>query len=293
MDSPTPNQAGFTGSKALDHSPKYNVQAVAKLVGLSPVTLRAWERRYGLPSPARGEHGYRLYSDYDVRTLRWLKQQTETGLSISRAVNHLVELRAHGQDPVSVAEPAAPAAAKWLAVGDEAPDVELLDSHGRQASLSEQWTDGPILLSVLRHFGCLFCREWLSTVERRRAAIAAAGLRSVLVGVGQPTQAAQVAGQIAPNSTVLTHPDGAAHTAFGVERGALMQLAGPAVMAAAVRAARSGQLQGETTGDIALLSALFVIDGDGRVRYAYYSRHAGDLPDLNQALQALDETDAG
>jgi len=79
--------------------PVYNIKAVARLVGLLPVTLRAWERRYGLPSPQRGQQGYRLYSDYDLSTLRWLKEQTEAGMSIGRAADYLAELRAQGRDP--------------------------------------------------------------------------------------------------------------------------------------------------------------------------------------------------
>jgi MerR family transcriptional regulator, light-induced transcriptional regulator len=83
------------------HLPVYNIKAVSRLVGLLPVTLRAWERRYGLPNPERGDQGYRLYSEQDVRTLRWLKAQIENGWSIGRAVDYLNELRASGTDPVS------------------------------------------------------------------------------------------------------------------------------------------------------------------------------------------------
>ncbi len=79
--------------------PVYNIKAVARLVGLLPVTLRAWERRYGMPNPNRGEQGYRLYSEHDVRTLRWLKAQTDNGLTIGRAVEYLNELRLSGYDP--------------------------------------------------------------------------------------------------------------------------------------------------------------------------------------------------
>jgi MerR family transcriptional regulator, light-induced transcriptional regulator len=85
-----------------DQMPVYNIKAVSRLVGLLPVTLRAWERRYGLPSPSRGEQGYRLYSEHDLRTLRWLKLQIESGLSIGRAVEFLHEMRDAGQDPAVI-----------------------------------------------------------------------------------------------------------------------------------------------------------------------------------------------
>jgi len=84
-----------------DLLPIYNIKAVASMLNLLPVTLRAWERRYGMPSPHRGEQGYRLYSPYDVRLLRWLKQQNDTGMSIGQAVKYLNELRSAGNDPAT------------------------------------------------------------------------------------------------------------------------------------------------------------------------------------------------
>lgn len=80
--------------------PVYNIKAISHLVGLLPVTLRAWERRYGLLNPTRGDQGYRLYSERDLKVLRWIKTQIDTGMSISRAVEHLRDLQKNGEDPV-------------------------------------------------------------------------------------------------------------------------------------------------------------------------------------------------
>lgn len=82
-----------------DALPLYNIKAVSSMLDLLPVTLRAWERRYRIPNPQRGEQGYRLYSPYDVRLLRWLKQQNDNGMSIGQAVKYLIELRNDGKDP--------------------------------------------------------------------------------------------------------------------------------------------------------------------------------------------------
>ena len=42
--------------------PLYNTKAVVQETGISASTLRAWERRYGLPTPTRTQNNYRLYS---------------------------------------------------------------------------------------------------------------------------------------------------------------------------------------------------------------------------------------
>jgi DNA-binding transcriptional MerR regulator len=84
-----------------DH-PSYNIKAVAQMVGLLPVTLRAWERRYGLPSPMRGGQGYRLYSEHDLQTLRWLKSQLESGMNIGQAAQRLHQMVESGNDPTAM-----------------------------------------------------------------------------------------------------------------------------------------------------------------------------------------------
>lgn len=85
--------------------PIFNVKAVVHQTGVSAATLRAWERRYGVPNPPRTESGYRLYSARDIAIIRWLKAQVDSGLSISQAVQLL---RAQ-QAASAPSEPAAPA----------------------------------------------------------------------------------------------------------------------------------------------------------------------------------------
>lgn len=68
---------------------KYNIKAVSTIVGITTHTLRAWERRYRIIEPQRTESGHRLYTEEDVATLRWLKEQVDKGLHISKAVDLL------------------------------------------------------------------------------------------------------------------------------------------------------------------------------------------------------------
>ncbi len=42
------------------------IALVQRLTGVGVHTLRAWERRYGVPRPARTEGGQRLYTVDDV-----------------------------------------------------------------------------------------------------------------------------------------------------------------------------------------------------------------------------------
>lgn len=118
--------------------PIYNVKAVCQRTGITAATLRAWERRYGLPTPNRTAHGYRLYSERDVAILFWLLQQTESGMSIGQAVNQLTHMLVNGIDPtVSVPETHVPAAPS----GPRSPDSISRDLANAMTTLDERYAD--------------------------------------------------------------------------------------------------------------------------------------------------------
>lgn len=77
--------------------PVYNTRAVVLRTGVPADTFRAWERRYGLPAPARSEGNQRLYSDRDIATISWLRDQTRAGVTISQAVE-MFRAREESQD---------------------------------------------------------------------------------------------------------------------------------------------------------------------------------------------------
>ncbi len=61
------------------------INAVAELAGLSAHTIRAWERRYGVPRPPRSTGGQRLYSREDVVALRRMSELSRNGVSLAVA----------------------------------------------------------------------------------------------------------------------------------------------------------------------------------------------------------------
>ena len=91
---------------SISQSPAYNLKVVLKETGLKADVLRAWERRYNLPQPQRTPGGHRLYSEYDIEIVKWLRTRQAEGLSISRAVELWKETIAAGNDPLVEYSPA-------------------------------------------------------------------------------------------------------------------------------------------------------------------------------------------
>jgi methanogenic corrinoid protein MtbC1 len=81
--------------------PRYNLSFVIQETGIKADTLRAWERRYQLPQPQRTEGGHRLFSEYDIQTIKWLMARQKESMSISRAVRLWRDIESQGQDPLS------------------------------------------------------------------------------------------------------------------------------------------------------------------------------------------------
>jgi MerR family copper efflux transcriptional regulator len=68
------------------------VGKLAKTAGVNIETVRYYEQRGLLPKPSRKESGYRLYSQEDVRRLRFILRAKELGFSL-REIQELLELR--------------------------------------------------------------------------------------------------------------------------------------------------------------------------------------------------------
>jgi DNA-binding transcriptional MerR regulator len=60
------------------------IRTVSSLTGVNPVTLRAWERRYGLIKPVRTPKGHRLYTMSDVDLIQQAVTLLESGMSIGQ-----------------------------------------------------------------------------------------------------------------------------------------------------------------------------------------------------------------
>lgn len=74
-------------SKAVNHpadTPLYPIREVSRLTGVNAVTLRAWERRYGLIKPKRTPKGHRLYAREDIERVEQVLQWLNRGVPVSQ-----------------------------------------------------------------------------------------------------------------------------------------------------------------------------------------------------------------
>jgi len=75
------------------------IREVSRITGINSVTLRAWERRYGLIKPLRTSKGHRLYGSGDIDLIRKIQQWLSRGLAISK-VSELLDAGAAEYTPI-------------------------------------------------------------------------------------------------------------------------------------------------------------------------------------------------
>jgi hypothetical protein len=139
--------------------------AAAVMLGVSPNTLRSWERRYGYPEPLRSPGGHRHYPLAQIESLRVAMAETHNASSaISLA-------RERGEGPSSGARLAAA-----FATFDEDRAGRMLEESLTVRSV-ERTIEEVLLSAIAQHadpgrptpeyeFGWRFATGWLSAMKR-------------------------------------------------------------------------------------------------------------------------------
>ncbi|OLO04139.1 MerR family transcriptional regulator [Salinicola socius] len=129
--------------KAMDSSaaPLYPIREVSRLTGVNSVTLRAWERRYGLIRPQRTPKGHRLYGRDDIERVERILQWLNRGVPVSQ-VRELID------QPETVETPA-PQMGDWASQRQHLIQaVEAFDSGRLEVLFNQSLALYPVSLCI-------------------------------------------------------------------------------------------------------------------------------------------------
>ncbi|EOB1205343.1 MerR family transcriptional regulator [Photobacterium damselae] len=129
---------------------RYAIGEVSEITGVNSVTLRAWQRRYGLIVPQRTPKGHRLYTHDDIVKIRQIVSWLKKGVSIGK-VKPLLETQ--GQ----VREQATTEFHHEL-IDSMMAEVEKLDSHKLSKILLENMKIYPFDMLVNQVLMPIHCR---------------------------------------------------------------------------------------------------------------------------------------
>jgi MerR family Zn(II)-responsive transcriptional regulator of zntA len=110
----------------------FRIGALARLLGVTPQTLRFYELEGLLASPERSANGYRLYDDAAVRQLKFIQRGKQAGLS-NHELKELLAIRQHG-DATPCIEVKAIIDAKLLKVREQIERLQAFEASLGQLS---------------------------------------------------------------------------------------------------------------------------------------------------------------
>lgn len=193
--------------------------------------------------------------------------------SLANAAPVLAEPVLRADDPVPTS--AKTAAAKAVRAGKTAPATGFTNAEGEPVELATLLEDGPVVLIFYRGGWCPYCVKQLKAFEAERDAIEAAGGRVVAVSTELPEFAVQTRAKNKLGFDVLSDPDAKASRAFGVAWANARY--GPGL----------AKYQGNSKGEIPL-GVTYVIDPQGKVRWAYLEHDYKKRATPAQVIEALD-----
>ena len=145
----------------------------------------------------------------------------------------------------------------------------------------------PAVVSFLRHTGCPFAERTMQLLREQAARSPA--VQWIAISHAPEAQTARWCEAVGGAGTVevASDPSRRSYAAWGLDRTGLRHFMGRRSLAAVAGLARQGIRNRHPAGTRWQSAGTFALDRDGIVRWRSLPAHAGELPDLQRALDAV------
>ena len=165
--------------------------------------------------------------------------------------------------------------------------LSLPDQDGTPHRLGDLWSERPVVLVFLRHFGCLHCREHAVELRDRYDDLQAKGVDLVAVGTGDQRYAGAFVRDEKIPDLVLVDDDAEAAHAASVNVASWYRLLHPTTWPATVATWRRGHRIHSPGKRVTQLGATFVLAPGGEVRYSHVDADSTDHAAIPDVLAAV------
>jgi peroxiredoxin len=172
---------------------------------------------------------------------------------------------------------------------NELADITLPDHDENEVRLGDLWSEEPVALVWVRHYGCVHCRSHAVELDGARSEFDAAGVRVVLVGQATPRQAAHFRRRLEIDLPVLADESRESYRAAGAKVATAGELLGPRSVTQGLRRtfeSRGKVHQGRIIGHPAQLGGAMVIAPGGEVTWSHMAEEASDNATPEEILTA-------
>lgn len=100
----------------------------------------------------------------------------------------------------------------------------------------------------------------------------------VTVAMGEPKHIERYCGKLAPSIDCVARMDTDAYSAYGLQQAGLKEVVSVNTLKNGFKAITSGHVGGQIIGDARMMPGTFIVDKQGVIRWAYYSKDVSDHP---------------
>jgi peroxiredoxin len=183
-----------------------------------------------------------------------------------------------------------------------APDVYVYNADGMRVALKKYWSERPIVLTFLRHFGCAFCREFILKLRAAHTDFIERGAEVVAIAQGNALQTSHFAHMQRLPFPTLADPSREAYQAFALIEVSYAKLWHHSVIREGFALANRGEVPdiGYTiqasvpTNNISLrqMGGTFIIDQGGFIHFTHIDQQVYDHPTIEELLQVVSKITA-
>ncbi|MCH2658593.1 MAG: redoxin domain-containing protein, partial [Dehalococcoidia bacterium] len=92
-------------------------------------------------------------------------------------------------------------------ISQETSDIEILAPNNEKVRLGDLWSKSPVLIVLVRHFGCQFCREQIHDLRNAWKKILSLGVTPIVIGNGTALMAQDFVEETGLTVSLYTNPE--------------------------------------------------------------------------------------
>ncbi len=137
---------------------------------------------------------------------------------------------------------------------------------------------GKAILIFLRYIGCPLCQLKISEIVREWSSFEDKDVRVLVALQSEPESIKKLNDEKDIPFTVVCDPLEEIFGLYKVTPGSLFRYITPGVIKKAMQARKHGFKHGDNEGSELQLPAVFIVDTDKKIKYAYYGKNVADVP---------------
>lgn len=160
--------------------------------------------------------------------------------------------------------------------------LNVLNENNDKVLISTFWKTSPVVIILLRHFGCIACRAQVDQVWKKRKDLEKNKTKIIFIGNGSPDMIKIFKEELnIPEAPIFTDPSLEIFDACGLNRG-LKYLVNAKTVLQGIKLYNEGYTQGaqsKETGFHTQMGGIIAIKPPGQVTYHFASEYLGHFDD--------------